>query len=109
MRWSSGGRSRGARARAQVARWLPRTLRMLAVLGPIAVIVGMTLLDYHWWSDFLAGLCIGVDPAAADPRPVVGNARDSTRPALAGSSAGVGSPPRYDPAAVTRSRYTIAS
>ena len=46
--------------RAEVARWLPRTLRLLAVLGPIAVIVGMTLLDYHWWSDFLAGLCIGI-------------------------------------------------
>jgi membrane-associated phospholipid phosphatase len=29
-------------------------------MGPIAVIVGMTLLDYHWWSDFLAGLCIGI-------------------------------------------------
>lgn len=47
-------------ARAQVARWLQRTLRILAILGPIAVIVGMTLLDYHWMSDFLAGLCIGV-------------------------------------------------
>lgn len=47
-------------ARAQVAHWLQRTLRILAILGPIAVIVGMTLLDYHWATDFLAGLCIGV-------------------------------------------------
>ena len=47
-------------ARAPVARWLQRTLRILAILGPIAVIVGMTLLDYHWLTDFLAGLCIGV-------------------------------------------------
>jgi len=39
---------------------LRRTLRILAILGPITVIVGMTLLDYHWMTDFLAGLCIGV-------------------------------------------------
>ena len=47
-------------ARAQIANWMQRTLRILAILGPIAVIVGMTLLDYHWMSDFLAGVCIGV-------------------------------------------------
>ena len=49
-----------AAACAQVAHWLRRTLHSLAILGPIAVIVGMTLLDYHWITDFLAGLCIGV-------------------------------------------------
>jgi PAP2 superfamily len=47
-------------ARAPAARWLPVALRLLAVLAPLAVIVGMTLLDYHWSTDFLAGLCIGV-------------------------------------------------
>lgn len=47
-------------ARAPVVRWLPGVLRAVAVVGPIAVIVGMTLLDYHWVSDFLAGVCVGI-------------------------------------------------
>ena len=29
----------------------------MVVLG--AVVLGMTLLDYHWISDFIAGACIG--------------------------------------------------
>jgi membrane-associated phospholipid phosphatase len=47
-------------ARADVARWLVTSLRVIAVGGPVAVIVGMTLLDYHWATDFVAGLCIGI-------------------------------------------------
>jgi membrane-associated phospholipid phosphatase len=41
-------------------RWLGPTLRTVRIVGPVAVIVGMTLLDYHWISDFLAGVAAGV-------------------------------------------------
>ena len=73
-------------ARAQVARWLQRTLRILAILGPIAVIVGMTLLDYHWMSDFLAGLCIGVILLPLTLASWWATLDDPPRPPLAGSS-----------------------
>ena len=80
-------------ARAQVAHWLQRTLRLLAVLGPIAVIVGMTLLDYHWSTDFLAGLCIGVILLPLTDGPVVDDACDAPRPPLARPSARLPMPP----------------
>lgn len=35
-------------------------LHWVARLAPIAVVVGMTLLDYHWFSDFVGGACVGV-------------------------------------------------
>jgi undecaprenyl-diphosphatase len=38
---------------------LTDALRATWIVGPICVIVGMTLLDYHWISDFIAGACIG--------------------------------------------------
>jgi membrane-associated phospholipid phosphatase len=39
---------------------LTRTLQTLRVVAPLAVLVGMTLLDYHWISDFIGGACVGV-------------------------------------------------
>lgn len=49
-----------AAAGARVPDWLRRTLRALSVAGPAAVVAGMTLLNYHWFSDFLAAGSIGV-------------------------------------------------
>jgi membrane-associated phospholipid phosphatase len=40
--------------------WLTRLGRIVAVVGPCAVVIGMTLLNYHWFSDFVAGAAIGV-------------------------------------------------
>jgi membrane-associated phospholipid phosphatase len=40
--------------------WLTRALRALQIAAPVAVVVGMTLLDYHWMSDFVGGACVGV-------------------------------------------------
>ena len=39
---------------------LVRILAVVRIVGPMAVIVGMTLLDYHWISDFLGGASIGL-------------------------------------------------
>ncbi|HEY3631332.1 MAG TPA: phosphatase PAP2 family protein [Jatrophihabitantaceae bacterium] len=52
MAWSA------IRAGAPV--WLARALRALQVIAPLAIVVGMTLLDYHWMSDFVGGACVGV-------------------------------------------------
>lgn len=52
MAWSA------VRAGAPV--WLTRALQALRIVAPVAVVVGMTLLDYHWMSDFVGGLCVGV-------------------------------------------------
>jgi membrane-associated phospholipid phosphatase len=52
MAWSA------VRAGAPV--WLSRALQALQVVAPLAVVVGMTLLDYHWISDFVGGACLGV-------------------------------------------------
>lgn len=41
-------------------RWLRRTTRRVAAIAPVAVVVGMTILDYHWLTDFVAGACLGV-------------------------------------------------
>ncbi|MHA3703364.1 phosphatase PAP2 family protein [Jatrophihabitans sp. YIM 134969] len=41
-------------------RWLRRTSRRVAWIGPVAVVVGMTILDYHWMTDFVVGACVGV-------------------------------------------------
>jgi membrane-associated phospholipid phosphatase len=46
-----------------------RTLGALRVFAPLAVIVGMTALDYHWLSDFVAGLCIGIALLAVATAP----------------------------------------
>ncbi|MEP6599524.1 MAG: phosphatase PAP2 family protein, partial [Actinomycetota bacterium] len=35
-------------------------LNVVRVAGPLAVFAGMTLLNYHWLSDFVGGACIGV-------------------------------------------------
>jgi membrane-associated phospholipid phosphatase len=50
--------ARGGRARALAV--LAAVLRVVRIVGPIAVVVGMTLLDFHWISDFVAGAAIGV-------------------------------------------------
>ncbi len=39
---------------------LVRVLGVIRFLGPVCVVIGMTLLDYHWISDFVAGLCVAV-------------------------------------------------
>ena len=36
---------------------LTRVLDVVRLAGPVCVVVGMTLLDYHWISDFVAGAC----------------------------------------------------
>jgi membrane-associated phospholipid phosphatase len=46
--------------RAGAPLWLARALRVLQVVAPLAIVVGMTLLDYHWISDFVGGACVGV-------------------------------------------------
>jgi hypothetical protein len=52
MAWSA--------VRAGAPLWLSRALQAVRILAPVAVVVGMTLLDYHWMSDFVGGLCVGV-------------------------------------------------
>lgn len=52
MAWSA--------VRAGAERWLVRALRALQIIAPVAVVVGMTLLDYHWMTDFIGGACVGV-------------------------------------------------
>lgn len=50
-------------ARAQPAPLPWRATQVLAVvrlLGPVAVVVGMTLLNFHWISDFIAGAGVGM-------------------------------------------------
>jgi membrane-associated phospholipid phosphatase len=39
---------------------LAAVLSWVRVLGPICVIVSMTLLDFHWMSDFIAGAAVGI-------------------------------------------------
>ena len=51
-------------ARLQVA------IRAGRWIGPFAVTVGMTLLNYHWISDFLGGAAVGVPLLAAVMLPV---------------------------------------
>jgi membrane-associated phospholipid phosphatase len=46
--------------RRDAAGGLTRILGVVRVVGPLSVIVGMSLLDYHWQSDFIAGACIGI-------------------------------------------------
>lgn len=47
-------------ARAGVPAALVTVLRVVRNVAPGAVIVGMTLLDFHWMSDFIGGGCIGI-------------------------------------------------
>jgi membrane-associated phospholipid phosphatase len=39
---------------------LTQVLNVIRLAGPFTVIIGMTLLDYHWISDFVGGACIAV-------------------------------------------------
>jgi membrane-associated phospholipid phosphatase len=39
---------------------LTRVLRGIWLVAPFCVVIAMTLLDYHWISDFIAGACVGV-------------------------------------------------
>ena len=43
-----------------VQAWIARALTVVAWLAPASVIVSMTLLDYHWLTDFAAALGLGV-------------------------------------------------
>jgi hypothetical protein len=52
MAWSA--------VRAGAPGWLSRALQGLRIVAPVVVVVGMTLLDYHWISDFVGGACVGV-------------------------------------------------
>ncbi len=46
--------------RAPVAPVVTRVLAIVRDIAPFAVFIGMTLLNYHWFSDFLGGACVGV-------------------------------------------------
>jgi membrane-associated phospholipid phosphatase len=48
-----------AEARPALSR-LATVLNWVRVLGPICVVVSMTLLDFHWISDFIAGAAVGI-------------------------------------------------
>jgi hypothetical protein len=39
---------------------LTRALNVVRLAGPVLVVIGMTLLDYHWVSDFVGGATIAV-------------------------------------------------
>jgi membrane-associated phospholipid phosphatase len=39
---------------------LTRALNIVRLLGPALVVIGMTLLDYHWISDFIGGIAIAI-------------------------------------------------
>jgi membrane-associated phospholipid phosphatase len=39
---------------------LTRVLNVVRWAGPVSVVIGMTLLNYHWISDFIAGACVAV-------------------------------------------------
>jgi undecaprenyl-diphosphatase len=54
---------------SEVPSALTRVLSVVRIVGPVAVVVGMTLLDYHWISDFIAGACIGVILLAGATHP----------------------------------------
>jgi membrane-associated phospholipid phosphatase len=43
-----------------VDEWIRRTLVTIMWVAPIAVIGSMTLLDYHWISDFVGALCLAI-------------------------------------------------
>ena len=57
---------------ARVPMVLTRVLAVIRIVGPICVVIGMTLLDYHWASDFVAGACIGVVLLAVVTLPALG-------------------------------------
>jgi membrane-associated phospholipid phosphatase len=46
--------------RVGVESWIARTLVVVAWIGPVSVVVSMTLLDYHWLTDFAGALGVGV-------------------------------------------------
>lgn len=49
-----------ARHAGVVPQRLVAALDVVRLVGPVLVVVGMTLLDYHWLSDFIAGAAIGL-------------------------------------------------
>jgi membrane-associated phospholipid phosphatase len=51
-----------------------RVLDVVRFAGPVCVIIGMTLLDYHWQTDFVGGACVGVILLAGATLPVWGRA-----------------------------------
>jgi membrane-associated phospholipid phosphatase len=39
---------------------LRRVLGVVRWFGPVCIVLGMGMLDYHWVTDFVAGGCVGV-------------------------------------------------
>jgi len=50
---------------------LTRVLAIVRIAGPISVVVAMTLLNYHWASDFVAAAGVGVVLLAAVTHPAL--------------------------------------
>lgn len=69
--------ARDARVQPTPLPWrLAEVISVVRLAAPVAVVVGMTLLDFHWMSDFVAGAGLGVAllwlatlPAPARIRP----------------------------------------
>jgi membrane-associated phospholipid phosphatase len=40
--------------------WLSKVIRIARFVAPVAVLVAMMLLNYHWLSDFIGGAAVGV-------------------------------------------------
>lgn len=69
-----------ARYAAVVPRPLAGALAVLRLAGPVLVVVGMTLLDYHWLSDFIAGAAIAVVLLWIVTWPIPSRPRDRAAP-----------------------------
>ena len=50
----------GLASRVPLEAWGRRILTWIAWFGPVSVVVSMTLLDYHWLTDFIGALCVGL-------------------------------------------------
>ncbi|MCW2604321.1 MAG: Phosphoesterase PA-phosphatase [Pseudonocardiales bacterium] len=49
-----------ARHTAAIPKRVAAALNVVRIAGPLLVVLGMTLLDYHWLTDFIAGAALGV-------------------------------------------------
>ena len=50
--------------------WLRRVVRIGRWIGPFCITIAMTLLNYHWLSDFIGGALVGVVLLSAALLPV---------------------------------------
>ncbi len=53
---------------------LTRVLNAVRFIAPVCVIIGMTVLDYHWQSDFVGAACVGIILLAIATLPTFGRA-----------------------------------